>query len=126
MRLCFLVASHCQDYHREVHLAAVGNKQDSVVNVWAGLDRDGLQLFEWLQGFLLAAAPLLMHVGVGLVQILERRCFVAVGSHIEQVASGPGLAAPWSFVRILLVVKDMVVVRLGGSNLEYTYWWHCR
>ena len=104
----------------------MGNKQDLAVNVWAGWDRGDLRLFGWLQGFLLAAAPLLMHVDAGLVQILENRCFVAVGSHTEQVASEPGLAAPWAFVRILLVVKDMAVVRLDDSNLEYTCSWYCR
>ena len=67
-----------------------------------------------------------MHVDVGLVQVLESTCFVAVGSHTEQVASGLGLAAPWPFVRILLVAKDMAAVRLDGSNLEYTCWRYYR
>ena len=126
MQLYFLAALRCQDFHQEVRLVAVGNRQDWAASGWAGSDRDDLRLSGWLQESLLAAVPLLMPVAAEHVQMLVYRYFVAVGFHTGQVASAPGLVAPYLFVRIPPVVKDTVVVRLGDSNLECRCCWYCR
>lgn len=85
-----------------------------------------MRLSELLQESLLAVVPSLMRVDAVLVHWLESIYSVAVGLHTERGPSGLAFAAPCLFVHIPLVVKDMVVVGLDGSSLEYTCWWCCR